>query len=630
MRSFHNRILRANLTDGTIKIEELGEITLRRYMGGWNIIADVLLKEVPQGADPLGPENKVIFAPGVVCGVPISGSARTAMGAKSPLTGAFGGSEAAGSFGPWLKRSGVDAVIVEGASETPVYLWVKDGEAEIRDASHLWGKTTKETQEMVREEIGDRRAELAMIGPAGENMVRYANVMHGLKDAAGRSGMGAVMGSKKLKAVVASATMNLDGADAETIREMARRAAREVQSGERAEGLHRWGTAGGPMEDGLLSGNLPVRNFRDGEFDDIAGLEYVMDKIGVRMEGCWACAVRCKKVVEAETDAYKVDPDYGGPEYETLGSLGSNCGVSDVVAVSIGGMLCNAYSLDTIGTGLAISFAMECYENGLLTKEDTYGLDLRFGNGDAMIEMVEKIAHREEGLADLLADGLVPAAKEIGGDSMDFAMQVKGQALPMHEPRLKRALAIGYAVSPTGADHVHSLHDTGLEEPDENGFLPNERLRSMGVLEPMELESLGPEKVRAAMYHSIAVAMLNSITMCTMPGWNLQDLSDIVQAATGWDVTEYELLKVGERALTLARVFNMREGLTVEDDRLPERSYGPTRGGALSDGGIDREELREAVHTFYAMMGWDKETGVPTVEKLQELGVGWAAEYLPK
>ncbi|HUV94634.1 MAG TPA: aldehyde ferredoxin oxidoreductase family protein [Anaerolineae bacterium] len=625
-RSFHNKILRLNLTEGTTRVEEPGVLYFRRYMGGWNIIADVLLKEVPAGADPLGPDNKLIFAPGVLTGLAISGASRNAVGAKSPLTGGFGATEVGGNFGAQLKRAGFDALIVEGASDKPVYLWVKDGVAEIRQATHLWGKTTKETQEMIREELGESRAELTMIGPGGENMVRYACVMNGLKDAGGRAGLGAVMGSKKLKAVAALGTANLEGADAETIREMARQKARDVR--ENPRGLSKWGTGGGPLEDGVLQGNLPIRNFRDGEFPEIGGLEYVMDKIGIRMEGCYACAVRCKKVVQAETESYKVDPDYGGPEYETIGSLGSCCGVSDIVAVSRANELCNAYSLDTIGAGVVIAFAMECFENGLLTLEDTGGIDLRFGNGDAMIQMVEKIARRE-GLGDLLAEGLAPAAAKIGQGAEMFAVHSKNQAYPMHEPRLKRGLAIGYAISPTGADHCHSLHDTWLINADEEGFLPSARLRGMGALEPMALESLGPEKVRATIYNSMASIMDNCLITCSMPGWSFDHLVEMTRAATGWDVTVYELLRVGERAMTLARTFNMREGLTVEDDRLAERSYVPTRGGALADGGIDPGELRRALDTYYAMMGWDRETGVPTVAKLQELGVGWAAEYLP-
>jgi aldehyde:ferredoxin oxidoreductase len=628
-RSFHNKILRVDLTHGAIRVDEPGLPMLRRYMGGWNLIADVLLKEVPKGADPLGPQNKLVFAPGVTTGLALSGASRNAVGAKSPLTGGFGAAEVGGNFGAQLKRAGYDAIIVEGASPKPVYLWIKDGVAELRDATHLWGKTTKETEALVRQEVGQARAELAMIGPGGENMVKYACVMNGLKDAAGRTGMGAVMGSKKLKAVAALGTENLEGADTDYIRETARRAAKEVQEGTRSAGLHRAGTGGEDLEGGVLQGNLPIRNFRDGEFPEIEGLSWVVKKIGIGMEGCWACAVRCKKVVKAEREAYSVDPDYGGPEYETIGSLGSACGVSDIVAVSRGNELCNAYSLDTIGAGVSVAFAMECYEKGFITQADTGGIDLRFGNGDAMIAMIDKIARRE-GIGDIFAEDLATAAAKIGKGAEMFAVHSKGQAYPMHEPRLKRGLAIGYAVSPTGADHCHSLHDTGLATATEDGFNPNGRLRGMGAIEPVPLDSLGPDKVRAMVYNSVGSVTLNCVCMCSMPGWSNDELASIVKAATGWDVTGYELLKLGERALTLARVFNMREGLTVDDDRLSERSYGPTIGGALADGGIDREELREAVHTFYGMMGWDRETGVPTEDKLFELGVGWAAAYLPK
>jgi len=624
--SFHNKILRVDLTNRRISVDEPGVPYLRRYMGGWNLIADVLLKEVPQGADALGPENKLIIAPGVLTGLAISGASRSAVGAKSPLTGGFGAAESGGNFGAQFKRAGFDGLIVEGVSEDPVYLWIKDGECEIRDASPLWGKTTKETQTAIREELGERRAEMALIGPGGENMVTYACVMHGLKDAAGRTGMGAVMGSKKLKAVVALGTQNLSASDGDTITAMARQAAQEVRDGTRAAALARAGTAGERMEDMILSGNMPVRNFRDGEFPEIEGLEWIMKKIGVKMEGCWACAVRCKKVVQAE-GAYSIDPDYGGAEYETLGSLGSTCGVGDLIAVSQGHVLCNAYSLDTIGTGLAVSFAMECFENGLITLEDTDGIDLRFGNGDAMVQMIEKIARRE-GLGEILAQGINQAAAHIGQGSEQYAIVVKNQALPMHEPRYKRGMAIGYSVSPTGADHVHSLHDSGIVVADENGFHNNAALRAMGAFEALPLEDLGPKKVRACMYSSMNTAMFNSVGMCVMPGWNPGDIVKMVQAGTGWDVSAYELQKCGERALTLARVFNMREGLGIEDDHLPLRSATPTQGGALDDGGIDPEELREAVHTYYAMMGWDKETGLPKPDKLYELGVGWAVAQL--
>jgi aldehyde:ferredoxin oxidoreductase len=297
--------------------------------------------------------------------------------------------------------------------------------------------------------------------------------------------------------------------------------------------------------------------------------------------------------------------------------------------VSRANELCNAYSLDTIGAGVTIAFAMECFEEGLLTLKDTGGIDLRFGNGDAMIQMVEQIARRE-GLGDTLAENLLTAAARIGGGAERFAVHAKGQAYPMHEPRHKRGLAIGYAISPTGADHCHSLHDTGLVTPGEDGFVQDGRLRSMGVLEAMALEDLGPNKVRASLYHTVAETTLNCLLICLFTGWTLRDLTQMVRAATGWDVTEFELLKVGERAMTMARAFNMREGFTADDDRLCERSYGPTTSGALDQGGIDREDLQQAIHTYYGMMGWDPETGVPTVAKLHELGIGWVAAHLPQ
>jgi aldehyde:ferredoxin oxidoreductase len=632
-RSFHNKILRVNLTEGSIRVEEPGPAYLRRYMGGWNIIADTLLREVPRGADPLGPENVLVFAPGLLTGLPLSGASRSAVGAKSPLTGGFGAAESGGNWGAQFKRAGFDALIVQGVASTPVYLWVVDGEVEIRDASHLWGKTTKETEQAVREELGETGAELAMIGPGGENMVRFACVMHGLKDAAGRTGMGAVMGSKKLKAVAALGTQPLGSVDPDSLRDLAREMARAINAGEKAQSFHKYGTGVG-IEGGVLSGNLPIRNFRDGEFPGAANLsaENFMEEIGIGMAGCWACAVRCKKMVDAE-GPYRLDPDYGGPEYESFGALGSTCGVDDIIAVSKATELCNAHSLDTIGCGVTIAFAMECYEKGLLTAEDTGGIDLRFGNGEAVVQMVDRIARRE-GIGDLLAEGSKRAAARIGGlgrgDAWQYAMQVKGQEYPMHEPRLKRGIAIGYAVSPTGADHNHSMHDVSLTNAGEDGFPTDGLSRSMGVLEPMPLESLGPEKVRAFAYNTINKVSRNCLTVCAFVPWTDAERMEMLRAASGWQINAYEYFKLGERALTLARIFNVREGFTPADDRLALRSYGPTTSGALAEGGIDPEELDEAVHTYYGMMGWDVESGVPTVEKLQELDIGWAKEYLPR
>jgi aldehyde:ferredoxin oxidoreductase len=629
-RSYWNKILRVNLSEGAITVDEPGTAYFRRYMGGWNIIVDTLLREVPARADPLGPENKLVFAPGVLTGLALSGASRNAVGAKSPLTGAFGAAEVGGFWGAELKRAGFDAIIVEGASPKPVYLSVQDGVAELRDASHLWGRKTRDTWEALQEELGDRRIRCAMIGPGGENMVRYACVMNGTKDAAGRCGLGAVMGSKKLKAIAVRGNLPLDGADPDRIRELARWMARGVASGEKCETLHQYGT-GVHLEESVLTGNLPTRNFRDGDFCAAAEISAntIMDRIGLRMEACYACAVRCKKVVQAQAP-FESDPIYGGPEYETIAALGSCCGVGDMRAISYASELCNANSLDTISTGTTIAFAMECFENGLLTLEDTGGLDLRFGNAEVLPLLIERISQRAPGIGDLLAEGVARVAGRIGRGSEAFAMHVKGQEFPMHEPRFKRALAIGYAVSPTGADHCHSLHDSGLVSGDEEGLLPDAILRSMGVLDPMPLESLGPAKVRAALYQSVSQIANNCLLLCLFPPWTVTQKAELVQAATGWDVSGYEVLRVGERALTLARAFNAREGFTIEDDHLPERSYGPTRNGALADGGIDRQALRQAVEMYAGMLGWDQTTGAPLPAKLHELGVSWAVAYLPK
>jgi len=626
---YHRKILRVDLTNGVIEVDAHDDAFYRRNMGGWNVILETLLREVPAGTDPLGPENALVFAPGVLTGLPLSGASRNAVGAKSPLTGAFGASEVGGYWGAELKRAGYDAIIIKGESERPVYLWIKDGRAEIRDANHLWGKTTKETLTALREELDDARIRCTMIGKGGENLVRYACIMNGTFDAAGRCGLGAVMGSKRLKAIAVRGSMNLEPADPDALRDLSRSMARAVSSGEKAEGLHKFGT-GGDITGMVLTGNLPTRNFRDGDFAEGAeklSSQVYLEQYGQGMDGCFGCAIRCKKAVAME-QPQAVDPDYGGPEYETAASLGACCGVDDIASVAYANQLCNAYSLDTIAAGVSIAFAMECYENGLLTSKDADGLDLRFGNGEVLAPLIERIADRSEGIGELLGEPLDVIARRIGGESHVYAMQVKGQPFPMHEPRFKRALAIGYAVSPTGADHCHALHDNGLVNADQNGMLAQGTLSSLGVIEPLALENLGPDKVRAALYHTLDQVTMNCLPMCLFVPWTTAEKVAIVRAATGWDVSAFELMKVGERAFTLARVFNVREGFGPEDDRLPERSYGPTTNGALSEGGIDREELEEAVRTFYGMMGWDPDTGRPTPTALHELGAGWAVDYL--
>ena len=615
---YNGKILRVDLAEEKIGVEEPPEAWYRTYLGGMGAVAYYLLKEVPAGSDPFSPENLLIMAPGVLTGAPFSGSGRNAVGGKSPLTGGFGEADVGGYWGAELKHSGLDAVVFKGAADEPLWLWVNEGEAELRDASGFWGLEVAECQDRIREEVGEDQARTALIGPAGERLSRLACVVNDLNHAAGRSGMGAIMGSKRLKGVAVRGRSPPEMADPEGVRELAKKLVERIRSS--PFGLSEYGT-GAAMDAGAASGNLPTRNFRDGGFEQASDIDAiaVKNRYRVGMGTCYACAVRCKKEVELE-EPYVVERRYGGPEYETLAALGSDCGVSDLAAVCKANELCQRYGLDTIGAGATIAFAMECYESGIITPEMTGGIDLRFGNADAMLQVLEKIGERE-GIGDLLAEGTMRAAEGLGEGAEEYAIHVKGQELPMHEPRLKKALGLGYSVSPTGADHCHNIHDTMLAR----GV---GRLNPFGILEPVPVESLGPEKVRVYKYWTDMRILVNCLSICLFPPWGFTEYVDLVRAVTDWDVTIYELAKVAQRTLNLARIFNIREGLTSADDWLPPRFFKPQTSGALSETAVNPTELRRAIDTYYEMMGWNG-GGVPRPGTLHELGVGWAVDYLP-
>jgi aldehyde:ferredoxin oxidoreductase len=611
----YGRILRVNLTDGQITIETPDDVFYRRYLGGAGFVAYYLLKEVPPDTDPLGPENRLIFACGPLTGAPLAGSGRNAVGARSPLTGAMGESEVGGFWGAELKAAGFDAIIIVGQAASPVYLWVHDGEAELRDAAHLWGSENKPTHTAIREELGEKRSRVALCGPAGEKLVRYANIMADLKHAAGRTGLGAVMGAKKLKAVAVRGTGKLPLANPAQVGALARWMRDNYRDllGEFPD----LGT-GISMVPYNQDGALPVRNFRDGHLDgaDDLGREGLAEHVVVRMESCYACAVGCKKVAELD-EPYSVDPAYGGTEYETAVSLGPNCGVADVYAVTKASERCNALGLDTISVGGTIAFAMECFEKGLLTLEDTGGLDVRFGNVEVMLQLLELIAARQ-GIGDLLAEGSKRAAERIGGAER-FAVHVKGQEVPYHDPRIQHGLGLGYAVSYTGADHMHNVFDGSYEH--EAGL---DSVRNLGVLEPMPATWLGPEKVRAVIYGSLRRHLDNCLGLCNFLPYRNDQVVEAVRAVTGWDTNVWELWKAAERLVTMARAFNVRQGFTPADDRLPPRMAEPLGPGAP----IDAAVVEAALPLYYEMMGWDPVTGVPRAAKLYELDIGWVTALL--
>lgn len=653
-KGYQGKIARVNLTTGAIAIEEPGDHFYRTYVGGHGFIAYFLLKEVPAGCDPLGPENRLIFATGPLTGLPFAGSGRHAIGAKSPLTGGYGGGEAGGFWGNEFKRAGFDALIVEGSSPKPVYLWIKDGAIEIRDAAHLWGLECKPAEQAVRDELDDQRIRFAQIGPAGEKKVLYATISNDLKEFVGRGGMGAVMGAKNLKGVATRGTKLPEVADQKTILALNKWMATDGKK--LTTGLAELGTAGGTLNSSM-QGNLPTLNFRFGHFpgrglpamhgdapdqdrtEDLPTLNpteacltevthkgaeaitgQTMKDTGLLTgtEGCFGCGVRCKRVVES-TGRYEIDPDYGGPEYETIGMMGANCGVDDLEAVAYANMRLAALGMDSVSCGATIAWAMECVEKGLIPREELDGLDLRFGNVEAYLEVIERIAHRRGGMGDLLANGSYRAAQKFGPEAVELAPVVKKQEHPAHEPRVKHGLGLGYMVSPTGADHMHNIHDTGYVKR-------TTRLHPLGITQPLPANDLSPEKVRMLLYTVNWRHFQNSAIYCMFLPWTMEQVTDLMTAATGWKTSLFELIKVGERVNTLSRLFNLREGLTHETDKLAKRFLTAFESGPLKGVGVPKVAIMDARRVYYSMMGWDPETGTPSEGKLFELGIEWALQ----
>jgi len=620
--SYNGKILHVDLTERRWWSEELEELIYRKYLGGSALSSYFMLRDIKPGIDPLGPDNLLMFMTSVINGLPLSGANRYSAAGKSPLTGGFGEAEAGGYWGPELKRTGFDGIIVHGRADKPVYLVVHDNECEFRDASKYWGQLSGEVQDGLQDELGDNRIRVLQTGVAGENKVLYAAIVNELRHYHGRAGLGAVMGSKNLKAIVTRGKErvgpdNRDGAlgVAQWFRD---------HYDKESDGMHLHGTAGGIM--GLdADGILPTRNFRDGSFEHakaIAGTT-MSDTILVNRGTCFSCLVACKR--EVEVPERGVIPKYGGMEYEIIGALGSVCGVGDMGAVAEASQWVNRYVMDGISAGMSIAFAMECYENGLITKDDTDGVELTWGNGDAVIEMIHKIGRRE-GFGDVLADGAMRAAQKIGKGSERFAIHVKGQEFPMHEPRGKRSLTLAYSVSPTGADHMEAAHDPAWE-----GLgVVDSGLSEIGLLEPVDRLEMGPRKAKAFFVSQTSYGVYNSVGMCDFVGMpigalKMQQLANYINAATGWDMTMYELMKVGEKANTMARLFNNREGFTRADDNLPQRMFEPLQNGKLKGVSVDRKEFEEMLTIYYNIAGWDDQ-GAPTYAKLAELDLLWTQE----
>lgn len=613
---YHDRILRVDLSRGKLSEESLGVTLWRRYLGGRALAAHFLAQELAPDPDPLGPENVLVFAPGVVTGAMVSGQGRNGIAARSPLTGGLASSEVGGYWGSELRRAGYDAIVVTGRAPAPVYLWVHDGQAELRDATHLWGLDVGPAEDALQAAHGGKRVRTCLIGPAGENQVRFAAVVNDRSHFAGRGGLGAVMGAKNLKGVAVLAPTGgaglLELADKQTI------IATQQWLGQNPKlyaHLHEHGTAGGVVSL-AKGGGLPTHNFQAGSFSRAAAISgaTMTETILQGRDTCAACTVRCKRVVGLE-EPYKIDPAYGGPEYETLAALGSNCGVGDLAVLAKLNERCAALGLDTISTGAVIAFAFECAAHGLLDAAGD-GLTLAWGEGETVLALVERIARRQ-GLGDLLADGVARAAARIGQGAADYALHVKGQELPMHEPRVKHGLGLGYAVSPTGADHMHNMHDSVYTRAEG----PLQRMQVYGEFAPVQIHGFDQNKVRLFATVSSLRHALDCMVMCHFLPYSPQQQAALVQACTGWDLDCQELLSVGRRAATMARMINLGLGLSQADDNLPGRLFRKLDASSMGQA-LEPAALTWALGEYYRCMGWSDD-GVPTPQTLANLDIAW-------
>jgi len=592
---YWGKILRVNLSTGKITKTIFDEGFAEKYLGGVGFAIKLISDIVTRNVNPLGPRNVLVFATGPYQATAIASAGRWIAAARSPLTGYWGESNAGAHGGPELKRAGFDAVLIVGRAKKPVYLWIHDGEAELRDASHLWGLGTLETTDMIREELGDKRVSVAAIGQAGENLVRYACILNDKHGAFGRCGLGAVMGSKNLKALAIRGTMKPPVADPDLLKEVYRDVLRKIKEAPftRDNREHGMPAAMVPREE---NGLLPIKNWAADSWREGAaklGTPRYTEELKVKPTPCSFCVMGCHRGVTNP----KYPTETTGPEYETLAMLGSNLLIDDLEAVVQANYMCNDYGIDTIEVGGVLGWAFECYERGLITKEDTDGVELRWGNAEALTIMIEKIAHRE-GFGDLLAEGLRASVEAIGPESKPYAVEVMRQAVAAHDPRAFFAEAAELGVL---------LPELGINEA------------------PDRFEWVGKGRI-GAIYQDIQ-QVWNSYVWCFFYFFSNVSLTDqirLLNAITGWEITPKDLWKIGERIVCAQHCFNLRMGLVPERENvMPERMTIPHRGGGAA-GKVPpwRAILRE----YWEFKDWIG--GIPTRRKLIELGLDEYAKEL--
>ncbi len=595
------KVLNVDLSQLELTWQEISDEELSAYLGGRGLGVRYLYDHLVPGVDPLGPENILTFWTSPLVGTGAISMVKICGVTKSPATGTILMSLMGGYFGPELRFAGADGLILRGVATEPVYLLIQDGQAELKPAGHLWGKTTRQTESALKDELKLKKMHVASIGPAGENLVSFASIMHG-GDAMGRGGIGAVMGSKKLKAIVASGRRRPKIQNPNRYKQTVKRIADGYKESLAIEMFGEWGTT--RHVDGLnAKGIYPTRNFQSGNFEHYQEInaESLYDTYVTKRVTCHACSVRCRREAVIDHGRYgSVHTE--GPEYETLWGFGGNCGNNSLDAIIAANDLCLEYGLDTISTSMVISFAMECFERGLISIDHTDGVELRFGNHETMVEMIQKIAQRD-GFGDLLAQGTQQAARQIGGGAENYAIHVKGLELAGYEPRTAKGMGLGYATSPRGGCH-------------ERGYTLEEILGTDRKFDRYKYEDKGAYV--KTKQDEIAVKDALGFCVLSSAGTLFTDLAELFSTSTGIDMDERSLRRAGERICNLERLFNLREGFTRRDDTLPKRLLKEAIMG--KDGHLHTVDIERLLDDYYAARGWDGE-GIPLPETLERLGL---------
>jgi aldehyde:ferredoxin oxidoreductase len=618
-KGYNEIVLRVDLNSGKIEKHQFNQEFYRTYLGGGAVGTYFLLKEAPPGCDPLSEHNILTVAPGVTTGAAVSGASRCSITAISPLTGMTGDSQAGGNIGPFIKRSGYDAVVIAGRSEKPCFLRVDCDRVEIKDAAHLASRSVVEVQAALEKDLGGEQWSILQCGPAGERLVRFACLMADKNDVGGRTGLGAVFGSKNLRALCVRGSGEIAFADSQGLTELNRQAAQRLPGSGFPATLSKHGTPG-VVGFQAESGNFATHNYSRGftpEYKKLDGASFG-PTLGAGATTCFGCVVRCRKKVKADSP-YPLTDQLGGPEFETLGLMGSNLDITDPKSVARASQLCGHYGIDTITMGGLAGYVFECAEKGLIPPEALDGRKVGFSNPEDLFWLIEKTANRD-GIGDILADGFTAAISKFGEKTAPFAIQVKNQGLAVHMPQVKPSQALMYAVGPIGPDHQSSEHDWLMEA--------GEDCLGLGIIGRGDRQSTNLAKVRMTVYSQYYYSLLDTLCLCMFcwgPGnlFSYRDLEDLLRHTTGWHCTFFELMKAGERRINMMRQLNARRGFSRSDDRLPERVFHPLPDGPSRGCHVDRKAFCEMLDAYYGFMGWDPQTGNPTRGKLMELGLDW-------